>query len=66
MSLFTSVADIDRLTDTLPQVDGFTQNKAAARQRQLTKPPGSLGKLEDIAIWMAGWQHTERPDIEHG
>ena len=38
----------------LPPVDGATQNKVAARQSQLTKPPGSLGKLEDIAIWMAG------------
>ena len=66
MSLFTSAADIDRLIAALPQVDGVTQNKAAARQSQLTKPPGSLGKLEDIAIWMAGWQRTERPDIEHG
>ena len=66
MSLFTSAADFDRLSAALTQVDGITQNKAAARQSQLTKPPGSLGKLEDTAIWMAGWQRTERPDIEHG
>ena len=38
----------------------------AARQSQLTKPPGSLGKLEDIAIWKAGWQRTEQPAICHG
>ncbi len=66
MSFFTSVADIDQIIADLPPVDGATQNKVAARQSQLTKPPGSLGKLEDIAIWMAGWQRTEHPDIAHG
>ena len=66
MSLFTSVADIDQIISALPLVDSVTQNKAIARQNQLTKPPGSLGKLEDIAIWMAGWQRNERPDIRHG
>ena len=63
MSLFTSVADIDQIISALPLVDSVTQNKAIARQNQLTKPPGALGKLEDIAIWMAGWQRNERPDI---
>ncbi|MEK9710056.1 MAG: nicotinate-nucleotide--dimethylbenzimidazole phosphoribosyltransferase [Alphaproteobacteria bacterium] len=63
MSYFTSVAEIDRMLADLPPVDGATQNKVAARQSQLTKPPGSLGKLEDIAIWMAGWQRTEQHAI---
>ena len=50
MSFFTSVAEIDRMLADLPPVDGATQSKVAARQSQLTKPPGSFGKLEDIAI----------------
>ena len=50
----------------LPSVDGAAQNKVAARQSQFTKPPGSLGKLEYIAIRMAGWQRTEQPAIRHG
>ena len=39
---------------------------AAARKRQqiLTKPPGSLGKLEELAIKFAGWQDSSRPNIE--
>ena len=28
---------------------------------QLTKPPGSLGRLEDIAVQYAGMTGTERP-----
>lgn len=39
---------------------------AAARDRQdqLTKPPGSLGRLEELAVFMAGWQGRDRPRIE--
>lgn len=36
---------------------------AATRNGQLTKPPGALGRLEDLAIWVAGWQGTDRPRI---
>ncbi len=38
--------------------------KAKARQDQLTKPPGSLGFLEEIAIRFAGWQGTASPQLE--
>ncbi len=43
-----------------------TKAAAAARSRQdeLTKPPGSLGRLEELAIFMAGWQGRDRPRIE--
>ena len=27
----------------------------------MTKPPGSLGRLEGLAVWMAGWQGSDRP-----
>lgn len=37
---------------------------ARARQDQLTKPPGSLGRLEELAVFMAGWQGRDRPRIE--
>ncbi|MFV0299949.1 MAG: nicotinate-nucleotide--dimethylbenzimidazole phosphoribosyltransferase [Paracoccus sp. (in: a-proteobacteria)] len=37
---------------------------ARARQDSLTKPPGSLGRLEELAIFLAGWQGRERPRLE--
>ena len=39
---------------------------AAAREReaQLTKPAGSLGRLEEIAEWMAAWQGSARPHVD--
>jgi hypothetical protein len=38
---------------------------AKARNEQLTKPPGALGRLEELAIWYASWRNTDRPRIEN-
>jgi nicotinate-nucleotide--dimethylbenzimidazole phosphoribosyltransferase len=38
--------------------------QAEARQAELTKPPGSLGFLEQLACRLAGLQGRERPRIE--
>ena len=51
-----------RLAD-LPAPDAAAQAAARARQGRLTKPPGSLGRLEDLAVFMAGWRGAERPQI---
>ncbi len=37
---------------------------ALARQGQLTKPPGALGRLEDLAVQLAAWQGVEQPVME--
>lgn len=39
-----------------PTVDQAAQSAAKARQGQLTKPAGSLGRLEDMAVFMCGWR----------
>jgi nicotinate-nucleotide--dimethylbenzimidazole phosphoribosyltransferase len=38
----------------------------AVRERQsvLTKPPGSLGRLEDLAAWLARWQGRAMPKLD--
>src|SRR5204863_8110762 len=39
--------------------------EAATRgQQNLTKPPGSLGRLEELAIWLARWQGRESPRLD--
>ncbi len=37
---------------------------ASAREPQLTKPPGSLGRLEELSRWLAAWQGRHPPSVE--
>ncbi|TYC87011.1 nicotinate-nucleotide--dimethylbenzimidazole phosphoribosyltransferase [Novosphingobium sp. BW1] len=48
----------------MPGPDTGTIAAARLRQNQLTKPAGSLGRLEEIAVFMAGWQGAERPRLD--
>ena len=66
MISFSSSRHIAELIDALPQPDGAARSVAAARQDQLTKPPGSLGRLEQLALWMAEWQKTNTPHLANG
>ncbi len=60
----TTLSQIKDMVATLPKPDGDAAEAARARQNQLTKPPGSLGKLEEIAVFMTSWQKTDRPKID--
>jgi len=44
-----------------PGISSVHRDAALARQAQLTKPAGSLGRLEQLAVELAGLQQTERP-----
>jgi nicotinate-nucleotide--dimethylbenzimidazole phosphoribosyltransferase len=48
----------------LPEPSTAAMAAARERQAQLTKPAGSLGRLEDIAVFMAGWQDSARPRLD--
>jgi nicotinate-nucleotide--dimethylbenzimidazole phosphoribosyltransferase len=58
-----SLSDIAKLADRLPMADHAAAEAARARQNSLTKPPGSLGRLEALAEFMAEWRGTARPEI---
>lgn len=45
-------------------IDEKAAGAAEARQGQLTKPPGSLGRLESLAIRLAGMQGVEKPSLD--
>ncbi len=47
--------------DFIPAPDRDAAIAARERQSQLTKPPGSLGRLEEIAIWVASCQGVNPP-----
>jgi len=63
---FPTVAAFDAALADLPPPDADARGAAQARQARLTKPPGSLGRLEELAVWMAGWQGRERPAVARG
>jgi len=48
----------------LPGPDLEAGTAAALRQAQLTKPAGSLGRLEELAVWLATWQARHPPRLE--
>lgn len=66
MTTFATVAAFEALLSDLPVAHADARVAASARQAQLTKPPGSLGRLEDIAVFVAGWQGVERPRVTRG
>ena len=55
--------DIRKLMQDLPAADLAAAAQCKARDAQLTKPPGSLGKLESMAEWVAAWQGNYPPKI---
>jgi nicotinate-nucleotide--dimethylbenzimidazole phosphoribosyltransferase len=61
---FASLDDLRAFCRDLPGAEQRFSDIAARRQQNLTKPPGSLGRLEELAIWMAQWQARETPRLE--
>src|SRR6476620_2438095 len=61
---FASLDDISAFCRDLPGGEQRFADIAARRQQNLTKPPGSLGRLEELAIWLAQWQARENPRLD--
>jgi nicotinate-nucleotide--dimethylbenzimidazole phosphoribosyltransferase len=61
---FSTLAEFRALLAEAPGPDTAATAAAQDRNGQLTKPPGALGRLEDLAIWYAGWRGDGRPRIE--
>jgi nicotinate-nucleotide--dimethylbenzimidazole phosphoribosyltransferase len=56
--------DIRALLANMPDVDDKALSAAREREAQLTKPAGSLGRLEEIAEFLAAWQGG-RPHVDN-
>ncbi|WP_192257986.1 nicotinate-nucleotide--dimethylbenzimidazole phosphoribosyltransferase [Mesorhizobium caraganae] len=48
----------------LPAGSDTAANAVSRRQDTLTKPQGSLGRLETIAAWLARWQGRDMPKLD--
>lgn len=56
--------DIRNLLKDIPGPDQEAVARCRAREAQLTKPPGALGRLEAVSEWMAAWQGHYPPRAE--
>ncbi|MBK1696975.1 nicotinate-nucleotide--dimethylbenzimidazole phosphoribosyltransferase [Rhodovibrio salinarum] len=56
--------EIRQLLGDLPGPDLESRSAATTRQQQLTKPRGSLGRLEELAEWLAAWQGAHPPRMD--
>ncbi|MDH3741815.1 MAG: nicotinate-nucleotide--dimethylbenzimidazole phosphoribosyltransferase [Hyphomicrobiales bacterium] len=55
--------DLRALIRDMPGPDEGAAAAVRERDAQLTKPPGALGRLENIAEWMAAWQGRHPPKV---
>ncbi len=53
------------LDNPIAEISEQAKQQANERQLQLTKPPGSLGKLEELAIQFSAIQKTQQPKISN-
>jgi nicotinate-nucleotide--dimethylbenzimidazole phosphoribosyltransferase len=64
MTSFPSFAALRAACLDLPAGDAAMAAAAASRDAKLTKPPGSLGRLEEIVGWLAQWQARHPPRLD--
>ena len=60
----SSFGELRALLADLPGPDLAAAAACRARDAQLTKPPGALGRLEDLADWLSAWQGRHPPRLE--
>ncbi|BAT18563.1 nicotinate-nucleotide--dimethylbenzimidazole phosphoribosyltransferase [Asaia bogorensis] len=56
MSPFCSLETLRNACETLPEPDAAAQDAIREREARLTKPAGSLGRLETLVSWFGAWR----------
>ena len=64
MRNFTSFSALRAACLDLPAGHPAASAAVAQREATLTKPPGSLGRLEDLTAWLAHWQGHVPPRLD--
>jgi nicotinate-nucleotide--dimethylbenzimidazole phosphoribosyltransferase len=47
----------------LPPPDQAAMRAVANRAADVLRPRGALARFDDLAVWLAGWQRTDRPRV---
>jgi nicotinate-nucleotide--dimethylbenzimidazole phosphoribosyltransferase len=61
---FASLSEFKTVLMEMPIADAKAASDATERNGQLTKPPGALGRLEELAIWYASWRGVAAPSLD--
>ena len=61
---FASLSELAAACGDIPAGDDKAAAAVAAREATLTKPAGSLGRLEETVAWLARWQGRSPPRLE--
>ena len=64
MTEFTRWSDLHEACQSLSPGNAAMEAIVRARQQILTKPPGSLGRLEELAAWLGRWQGRAMPRLD--
>ena len=64
MAPFSTLSQFREILAAAPACDHGAREAAQARNERLTKPPRALGRLEELAVWLSGWQRTPRPHVD--
>ena len=62
--MIANLSNLRRLVADLPQGDQEAASRIAAREARLTKPQGSLGRLEGLVRWLGCWQGRGLPRLD--
>lgn len=60
---FSTLDEFAAVLNDQPLPDDAASKAAMARNAVLTKPPAALGRLEEVAVWYAGWRGEAAPQI---
>jgi len=64
MTIFANLESLRAACRDLPDGDASAALAVVTHQAELTKPPGSLGRLEELAAWLARWQGRPVPGLD--
>lgn len=57
------IEDLSEIGD-LPAPDSRAAAAVRERAAEILRPSGALARLDEVAVWLAGWQRTARPNVE--
>ena len=57
-------SELTTLLADLPAADRTAADAVRERAAQVLRPAGALGRLDEIAVWLASWQQTAHPRVD--